>query len=187
MHIHIKQSQEYNFLKVWMNMMFMTKQAWLEQGWILSDARQVTPSLLLPFQYYLPVHFNVGQPLPNSALPGFLTSCCSTNTPSVLTCTLPPQLPLEPWACAALGSSLPHLPSLQPHPHLTRQWPQGRLPLRGAGAPQASCPSARSSPSVAKDGGTAGQDQDGRPASAPALSPGQPLPHRAPRGKAGRW
>lgn len=51
MHIHIKQSQEYNFLKVWMNMMFMTKQAWLEQGWILSDARQVTPSLLLPLQY----------------------------------------------------------------------------------------------------------------------------------------
>lgn len=66
---------------------------------------------------------------------------------------LPPQLPLEPWTCAALVSSRPHPPSPQPHPRRTRPWPQGHLPHWGAGVPPASSPSARSSPSVAKDGG----------------------------------
>ena len=63
------------------------------------------------------------------------------------------QLPLEPWTCAALGSSLPRPPSQQPHPRLTPQWPLGHLLLQAGRAPQASSPSARSSPSVAKGGG----------------------------------
>lgn len=86
----------------------------------------------------------------------------------------PPQLPLEPWACAARGSSLPRPPSPQPHPRLTRQWPQGRLPLLGAGVPQASSPSARSSPSVAKDGGASGHDRAGHPCPLLWASPGPP-------------
>lgn len=80
---------------------------------------------------------------------------------------LPPQLPLKPWACAALGSSRPHPPSPLPHPHLTRLWPQRHLPRWGAGVPLASFPSAGSSPSVATDGGAAGQDSAGLPASPP--------------------
>lgn len=100
---------------------------------------------------------------------------------------LPPQLPLEPWACAALGSSPPHPPSRLPRPHLTRQWPQGHLPRWGAGVPLASFPSARSSPSVATDGGAAGQDPAGLPASPPALFSGHPRAHCAPQGMGGWW
>jgi hypothetical protein len=72
-----------------------------------------------------------------------------------------PQLALKPWACAARGFSRPRPPSQQPHLHLTQQQPPGRFLLLGVAAPQASSPSAESSPSVARDGGATGQDPPG--------------------------
>lgn len=97
-----------------------------------------------------------------------------------------PRLPLKPWIYVALGSSLPHPPFPQPHLHL-RQWPPGLPPLQGSQAAPVSSPSARSSPSVAKDGGAASQGSGLASQAILCLLLWAPQPLHTPLGKAGCW